>query len=260
MLQISISPWVHGTVWLGQNIIKSIHTPKENPYLEEVWAIKNFNELKIAAQNGWQGSKLKRILASFEHFQKQLIHKQGLHPEIDPVKYLIYLYFHEELSLKDILMRLNKNGFDYQDESGLRRLLKQSLKWKLRDKSEKTTHGKKRISKTTSQKEQQKKDISIANFLSWFIQNSQNIQLSDFDTSKYQQCSNKGEKILYVFETCFWINNEWFQKLASWEISHKLLAELFEEKIVEVKNLHQLDFELTKITKSDIDRLFLSIQ
>ena len=59
--------------------------------------------------------------------------------------------------------------------------MKQSLKWTLRDKSEKTTHGKKRISKTTSQNEQQKQDISIANFLSWFIQNSQNIQSSHFD-------------------------------------------------------------------------------
>lgn len=260
MLKISISPWVHGTPWLGKKITKSIHTPKENPYLEEVWAIKSFHELKTAAQNWGQWSKLKRIVASFEEFKNQLIQNHGMSEDIDPVKFLIYLYFHEELSLNDILLRLNSNGFNYKDESGLRRLLKQSLKWKLRDKSEKTTHGKKRISKTTSQNEQQKRDICMGNFLSWFIQNSQNIQLSDFDTSKYQECKNKTEKILFLFEIYFWIKKDWFEKLVSLDVSHRLLAELIEEKINKIQKTNPVDLKITKITKSDIDRLLLSIQ
>lgn len=258
MLEISISPWVHGTAWLGKEIIRTIHTQKENPYLEQEWVITSFQELKTAAKKGWQGNKLSKLIASFEILQKKLIEKQDLRHDTDPVKYLIYLYFQEELSLKDILQRINGNWFDYKDESGLRRLLKQSLKWRLRDKSEKTVHGKKRISKTTWAIENQKRDASKAEFLSWFIQNGNSENRLKFDIKNLQNHWNKQQKIFYIFEVFYGISQEHFKKLDEKNISHRILAELMEEKIREIPLVDKQS--ITTISKSDIDRLFLNLQ
>ncbi|MDD3302149.1 MAG: hypothetical protein PHN31_01210 [Candidatus Gracilibacteria bacterium] len=88
-----------------------------------------------------------KLIRRFITLQNTLQNELGGH--IDPIEYMIQLYYGEGLSVEDIFKRLNKKGLNYS-ENGIRpysvlmNLFHRTFKWKLRDRSIRSEIGEKK--------------------------------------------------------------------------------------------------------------------
>lgn len=154
--------------------------------------------------------------ASYEALQEKLIKlkdylRRNSYKDIDPIKYLWYLYYDEQLSLKDISTRLIHEWI-YFSPSGLKRNLHDVFGWNLRDNydAENQITKKKHRAKFEQEKviawkrekrigeleELRKKALSL-------LDETLEQDIYEFNLQEYNRFKKGFDKIIYVFNTYY---------------------------------------------------------
>lgn len=216
---------VTGTLWIWEKISKSFsfdRTLLEHNNLQWEWVIKSLNDYENTNIVGQGYTTLKKL--------KEL--KKNLSIEystiIDPIEYLIQLYYWEWLSVESIFERVNNKWLHYSEKwwcpsAVLTNLFKKSFKWELRDRATRSEiWEKRRIStlegrinklRTTNQKalEETKEITSLfVSFLSWKYNND--IKLNNEELAEFSIKSN-WKKVVYLLDKYYSINLNQFVNL-----------------------------------------------
>lgn len=220
------------TFGYGETISKSFSFDKnllKLPHLSQ-WAITNINLLKAKKETSLS-HRLGKIIANLENLWTQ-IGKEFWIGFIDPIEYIIYLYFKENLSIENIFIRINWKWISYKNSSSLTKLLTLTFWWELKDASENKTTSFyiKRDASNSIAKTLERKDTRKAEFISWFIQHS-HIDMSDFDSNLFEKYRFKYEKLMYVICEVFHISKKDFLSLPKeLEVGEQSLADRFNEQ------------------------------
>jgi len=222
------------------NLISTVHLWKN--------AIVNLQMLKRKKETS-QSHRLGKIISHLEILGTYL-GKDIWWWFIDPIEYIIQLYFKDNLSISQIFERINGKWLNYKNPSGLAKLLTLTFWWHLKDASENKTSKlySARTWEKTIEKTLQRKNERKAEFLSWFIKNTQ-VSPDQFDQSIFISFRFKYEQYIYVLENFFKIPKESFltlQKLNMWNQS-------FADRWNEQFQIHSIPLE---ISHKDVQRIF----
>lgn len=233
------------TPWAWEYITKEFVFNKlllNKPELKWEWVIKNLKDLStyINSQNKQDWSRWHRWKSIFEKLQIlwNIISKEFWIKRIDPIEYIIQLYYWDWLSINDIFYRINWKWINYKDESGFRKLLKQTFNWKLKETHHQTEITKKKIWRTLDTKKenlrQQSKKLEEnrrEEFVKWFIVNSKKVENPSFDIKYFDSLKNKILKIKYLLKSIYWVEDDNLLKLKDYPIWTRTIAKYFEDLI-----------------------------
>lgn len=141
--------------------------------------------------------------------------KEKYNYDIDPIEYLIYLYYIEELSIVDIFKRVKNLGMIYKNESSLEKTFKLAFGWSLRTVSwGKITARKKEVSWQTTkfqevyQETLNKKYKKIEDYIQEFKKDKFDpIIEKKFDRNYFENLNNSSRKFLYLIDYIFWLKD-----------------------------------------------------
>ena len=172
-----------------------------NTLIDFQW-ITCFNSyLKTLKPNNSTTNKL-LVLASY------LYEDSNIH--IDPVKYLIFLYYQKSLSVEEIHNIVKDKWMDYIYRQSIHKLFKKNFFWKLR----KTSWSYRTSTKKKENKQSVKPREALLekyekkyNILKNYIKNKvNNLIYNNFDINIYKKFELKIDKILYILWITLWIN------------------------------------------------------
>lgn len=126
----------------------------------------------------------------------------------DPVKYLIYLYFKKEYSVKDIIQHISKDFKIYWPLSSLEVEMKDFFLWEKRNIKEHsgTKIRREKVSKSQDyKKEETKRKVSLILDL---LGNSNYKELNEIEKEEYNKLRNQTDKTEYLL-TKFWFIGNW---------------------------------------------------
>lgn len=212
------------------------------------WAITNIDLLKRKKENS-PSHRLGKIISNFENLWKT-IGKEFWMSFIDPIEYIIHLYFKENLSIEQIFIRINGKWISYKNASSLIKLLTLTFWWQLKDANEsKTTPSYvKRDASKIIEKTLERKNTRKVDFMSWFIKNS-HINLNIFNRNIFENYRFKYEKLIYIIDNIFQIKRETFLSLGKdLNVGNQSLADRFNEQF-EIYNIP------LSISHKDIERV-----
>lgn len=194
-------PWTW-TEWTWNTIKKIIQITIPNNF---IW-IKNYREfLEKYKTKKW------KIHWSYKNIEDKLKIigewlKQEYWKSIDPIEYLIFLYYNEKISADDVANRIkSKYGIDFGERKNFWRILSNTLWWELRQNNEETpTKLKKdkikakKLDHHIKRKKETKDEIDKILWLSsWKF----------FSEKEFERKKTKREKLIYIF-WAFWIIEE----------------------------------------------------
>lgn len=177
---------------------------KKCPYLNRD-SITSIDEFNAKPSKKWSHA---RIFPKLDALQKWL--RKNFNNDVDPIQYLIYLYYEKELSTYEILERTQALWFPYQNQSSLHKLFTRSFWWKLRDNKEMTERRKRKISRKSSPSLQwlkkSKEKLWEENSKKFHDSLIQILDLTHtvknwFSIEQYHSFDKKSDKIFYLLET-----------------------------------------------------------
>ncbi len=211
-------------------------------------AITSMKMLREKKENS-QSHRLAKIIYNLENLWKN-IGKNFWVDFIDPIEYIIQLYFKDNLSIAQIFSRINGKWLTYKNENGFSKLLTLTLGWHLKDAEENKTTKiySQRTAEKSIKKTLERKDARKAEFLSWFIKNS-HIYIENLDQNIFNNLVFKYEKCIYILLNIFQISKENFLTLQDLNMGNQSFADRFNELFIEYNiSLH--------ISHKDIARIF----
>lgn len=214
----------------------------ENPLLKWEWVIKNLTQLKE------QVNQRNKIWWSKSHRTNWLIEKlytlkENLSLEIDPILYLIHLYYEEQLSIEDIFRRVNWKWLNYEEPSWLRKLFTNTFKWNLRENTESTPSSKRKKRNNTSITNASKvlEEQKRIRFLEWLIKYSFEEDNPQFDKSYYDSLNNKALKIRYLLFSFYNIWDKEIKIIKEYWIWARTLVRYLQSMIDDICEKNNLD-------------------
>lgn len=174
--------------------------------------------------------------------------------KIDPIEYLIYLYFWKQISINDISLKLKKIWINYP-KSTLHNLYYKTLQLKLRDRLEETESKKNKEYINWKNNSFNKKRLEeTSDAISKIIESNKWIN-KWFDLNTYNKLKNKSQKIKYLLNSFSFIKENsdkelynFIEKLHNWGLwTHRitnLLKEIINKYIIEN---NKLDIKYFKI-------------
>lgn len=243
------------------------------PNLQWKWAITSLAcyELKIRQIHAkpWSKANSNSILLKKLQRLKANLENELCVTGLDPIQYMIYLYFQEELSVSDIFERLNRLGLDYSTNWGtpssvLINLFKNTFKWKLRERSD-ITKIKSRKLKTTNnvwKKNTINRNLAnvsrireaVANEVSRILKIQKlQVNFSEAEDLEFAKCSNP-KKIIFLLKKYYWLE---LAEVATLKTEYWLSDESISKVFIELFSKIP-DFYITwiNITESVVKSIF----
>lgn len=179
------------------------------PYLGNK-AIVNMGGFRNKPSKKWSQA---RILPKLESLKKWL--EKKFTNSVDPIQYILYLYYKEELIVDEILERCQKLWLTYKTQGWFHKFLTNSLWWELRDNKEITERRRKKISRKSSpslqwlkrsrealwEENSKKFNHSLLNIL----ETNHTVKIW-FSLGQFNWFDTKSEKIFYLLELYEWIS------------------------------------------------------
>ena len=179
---------------------------------------------------------------------------------IDPIKFLIFLYYYELLSVEEIHKRICEMWFNYRDSNWLLIAFKSTFWWELREKSWSSISSRKRKTnwqidkaKLITDNKNKKKYETLTEYINKKVSN---ILWNEFDFNLYESLKNKTEKILYLIWLFLWINENdiknFYEKLKIWT---RVISNYLNTELSNFLDKPKLNIILNPITPVDITRI-----
>jgi len=135
---------------------------------------------------------------------------------VDPIEFILYLYYVEQLSAEDVLSRCRDFWFPNKNQSWFCNFLTNTLKWELRDPHEMTDRRQKKISRksnpsaiwlinATNTRIAEKIQIFNAALLEALQDDKES---EEFSVETLAECKNKSDKVFYILRVFEWITIE----------------------------------------------------
>ena len=184
--------------------------------------------------------------------------------EVDPIEYIIKLYYEDKLSIKDISIRLKEKWWENKNISSLEKTLKWTFWFELRSQAWSEISSKKRKNngqiekaRDINNKKNELKYNIVRNFFANHVKDILNIKsqiLSEhgFDYENFEEL-NKRRKILYVLYYIYWINRNQIKKFRDNEIWARIISNYLSENLKWF--LKELKINM-KIYPKDIQQIF----
>ena len=127
------------TLWTWEQIHRAFMFDKKLLELSNFWqnSIRNLKELRIKKENSIS-HRLGKITRDLEELWKILAKEYGT-DFIDPIEYIIQLYFKDNLSIEQVFERVNGKWIKYKGSTGFAKLLTLTFEWRLKDAEENKT-------------------------------------------------------------------------------------------------------------------------
>lgn len=215
---VTWTPGATNWIWTENTIIQKQFifdmNLKNHPLIQE-W-VKSYNDY-MDYYNSWSKQWKIRLKNKLDNLSKKLLTIYWTY--IDPIEYIIKLYYWEWLSISDVYKRLNELWWDNKNESSIEKAFKITFWWQLRDSSWTEISRKKRnfpeqISKAREEinKKNKKKYDFIKNVFKNDVNRILETKLDEFDFIGFESL-NKTWKVLYIFYFLYWINRKELQEL-----------------------------------------------
>lgn len=153
--------------------------------------------------------------------------------QIDPIEYIISLYFWEKKSIKTVWEELKQLGLLYESHDSLGRFLRSTLNWKLKLLKEwlDTSKVKSRIPTEGIESQRKLAEENRKNMLLWYIKNTNTVKNPEFYLNEYNDLKAM-EKAEYLFKVFDWLD----LKVAIKEIDYgsKVVLPFLQEKLDEI--------------------------
>lgn len=200
-----------GTEWAWESIIR-VFTLKydtcRSPYFSGESIISLDQALEKPSKK-WSGIRIRQKLLPLQDWLKKIYSN-----DVDPIKYLIYLYYQEELTTHEVLARCQEIGFPMKTQWWFHKFLTATLWWELRDNKEMTKKRKRKISSPNSPAIIALKRNSVATVqknterfeatLMWIIE-IQDTKVDLFCLETLNSIEDKYEKAFYILKVFEWI-------------------------------------------------------
>lgn len=162
--------------------------------------------------------------------------------QVDPIRFLMHLYFHDMLSLADILVRAGPMGLRYRDTSGLGKLFTDVFRWRLREKSEernrhtiKQRQADRKRAETLALSNGSRLEEKIQGFhaaLSAILEDKQEKEApSGFDCAAFGAIRHNSDRIVYLLEHRERISPEDIRRIYAGGTGTRIIARALGEKI-----------------------------
>lgn len=236
--------WFTETPWTGNWIVKRFSLTINTaliPGFERPWVIKNYADYMVHF-NTLRGKK-GRHYASRKRLDifKENLKKSFNNQDVDPIEYLISLYYQCWLSVDDMSERVGKLWFEYKDATWLRMFLTKTLNWTLRENTERTEHRVRKekniwkIKRSNSLREYNKPRIkeqvtAITHAIDAIMQDHNSLWNS-YSVDAYNSLSNNTKKCLYLLQCFMWVWAEEIEKLFSVEDNQNIICSVIETKL-----------------------------
>jgi len=245
--------WWTGTIWTGNNTIKTfslIHN-----ILDEVSWMTSFAEV-VEYCTTWDKRGKTLLFKRMKKYKETLVKEFWYN--VDPIKYLIFLYFQEWKSYDAIFKSENEKWLNYKDTRWLSKMLTNTLWWISRDnwgseltRKRKIASGQIEKASITINKEYDEKHEKVIKY----IKDKVDKIFWPFPKFEYENFNKirKHEKILYILSCINGINKEDIIKIKQNWIWTRIIAKEL-NKIIEsflIENEIN-DFEISARNISDI--------
>lgn len=210
-------------------------------YLQWDNVITNLYDLKTEVIRWWRWNKNWLVFNRLKSLQGELEYEYQ--NKIDPIEYILQLYYWENLSIQSIYDRLNQKWLGYKNASWLEKMLLKVLKWELKDPFERFDTRKQRnkwLCEKAKNEWIRKEEEHKAIFLSFFIKNFIELDPPNFDMDVYNSMQNLNveQKWNYLLKSFYW---EWFDKFKASCISGKVILKYITPIIDEITDNLWLD-------------------
>lgn len=180
--------------------------PSEEPLLE--WAICDMDTLEWLWSEDW--NKYWRPITRLRDFWEKLSEVYG--SKIDPIQYLIYLYFEVKLNYEEMYEEAAKIGIDYENQRSLHGMLSKVLGWSFRRSENMTEEKRKQQSEKTRETREQNNRRVLAenstvfwNAVAQILGKELEINTESnawFDANHYAGIQSAPERVFYLL-SCF---------------------------------------------------------
>lgn len=167
---------------------------------------------------------------------------------IDPIEYLISLYYKDGLSTEEIAERTSKLSFWYITKNGIQKLFKDTLRWELRDPHEITEKRKRRLASSNNPSNiwlrASREKLWVENAQKFHsaiiaILESSHREKRKFSEDEFHALTTKSEKIFYLMKVFEWIT---FTSLCAIAVNTWMwwasLARIINEKLLIIHTNH----------------------
>lgn len=253
-MQARLSPSFSGKEWHGNQIHRIFVFDFDAAKCPYLWddTVLSLADYKSRPSLKWAHS---RILPKLEALEQGL--NRVYSNKVDPVEFLMYLYYKEELTTYEVLERAQKLWLTYQSQSGIQKLFVNSFGWELRDNKEMTERRKKKLTRSNSpalaglQKSRERTFQENAERFQthiWDILNTQVSVRPSFSPEYFESIRFNSPKIFYLLECFEWFSFKMFCSLVErtdmWWAS---LARILNEKL---ETIHKNNPEIPLLTIS----------
>lgn len=244
MITIVTDGGFNETPWTGNSIVKRFKLEINTaliPGFEKPWVIKNYADYMVHF-NTLRGKKgrhyaSKKRLDTF----KEKLKKEFNNQNVDPIEYLISLYYQYWISIDDMCERVGKLWFEYKDATWLRMFVTKTLNWTLRENTEKTEHRKRKEETVGKEKRAnslreynkpiiEKQIISITNAIDT-IMSTHSQAWSTYNEEIYNSLPNNTKKCLYLLQCFMWVWAKEIENLFSVEDNQNVICSVVETKL-----------------------------
>lgn len=208
--------------------------------------------------NNWERRWKIRLKNKLDRLSKSLLEKYWY--IIDPIKYLLFLYYHEWLSIENIHLRIKTMWFNYSDSNWLLICFKTTFWWELWNRSWSLISSRIRranwqiIEAKKVEKEENDLKYEILRLFIW--KRISKIIWTEFDYNYYNSLINKTQKILYLSWLFLWINEKDIKLFNNnFFIWKRIIANHLNIEIIRFLKKHEIDIIFNPISHSDITRI-----
>lgn len=230
----TLTPWAVNWIW--EWIIQKkfiFNWDLNNINWIQNW-IKTYNDY-LNYYESWDKRWKTRLYNKIQNFKDQLYYIYWYF--VDPILYIIKLYYLDNLSIKDVWKRLNDLWWWNNDETSIEKTFKQTFWWDLRDNlwtdiSKKKRNFEEQIknAREINDENNRKKYEILKNFFERRIEAIINIKIEEFD-KKWFENLNKTWKILYILYFFYWINRNEILNLRKSEIWSRVISTFINQNI-----------------------------
>ncbi len=236
-----------GTLWSWNNIKRSFSISYE--LKEKAWWIVSMTDF-YDYYNNWEKRWKTRLLNRLNTYKNWLKKKFGI--DIDPIEYLLFLYFKEGKSIEDIFYSENNKWLNYKNDTCLWKLFKDTFWWKLRDTAWSKLTKKKReaikekqvswLKASNLEKSKEKRKLLVSKIkdlvkdILW--------PLPEFIKEDFLNKRNKPEKIIYTLKSLNWMDEKHIQELYNSWLWSRVLADYFWKLINDFLRKYNLEINI----------------
>lgn len=228
------------------------------PYLgdESFTSFPDFKKGKIT-------HKKQQVIDRLEKLAQHL--QEVFHQKIDPIEYLIFLYYKEELSVEEIFER--HFDFWYRNSSSLWHIMTHSLKWELRDRTEFNERRLKQkrwpqnpaltglqANATKLKEDTMQKCLEI---LKWMTENIEEDSFSRETFDSFTGKWSKGKKVWYILKYLHGINPDIIYQInTQHDMWARTFARIINTKVESSCVLHDIPYIGLSLQAADISYIF----